>query len=76
MPTDKFQFVKLLTPNGYRLVALFHSHLIRQRIVYRRAGLHIAVTVKVAINISGRADIRVTEPHLNILHLLAKCEHC
>ena len=76
MPTDKFQFVKLLTPKGYRVVALFHPLLVRQRIVYRRAGLHLTVTVKVAINVSGRADVRVAKPHLNILHLLAKREHC
>ena len=58
------------------MVALFLSPLVRQRIVYRRACLHLAVTVKVAINVSGRADIRVAEPHLNILHLLTKREHC
>ena len=76
MPTDKFQFVKLLTPKGYQVVALFYPPLVRQRIVYRRTGLHLTVTVKVAINVSGRADIRVPEPHLNILHLLAKRKHC
>lgn len=61
---------------GYHVVALFLSPLVRQRIVYRRTGLHLTVTVKVAINVSGRADIRVPKPHLNILHLLAKRKHC
>ena len=65
----------IIVPKGYRLVALFYPPLVRQRIVYRRAGLHLTVTVKVAINVSGRADIRVAEPHLNILHLLALREY-
>ena len=61
-----FTPLDMYDPPGYRLVALFLSPLVRQRIVYRCAGLHLTVTVKVAINVSGRADTRVTEPQMKI----------
>ena len=35
--------------NGYHLVAIFHTPLIRQRIVYRRTGLKLTATVNLTI---------------------------
>ena len=47
-----------MIPQGLPSGSPFLSPLIRQRIVYRCAGLYLTVTVKVAINVSGRADIK------------------
>ena len=59
-----------MIPQGLPSGSPFLSPLIRQRIVYRCAGLYLTVTVKVAINVSGRAYIRVTEPHEQIVDYL------